>query len=93
MEVIEGFKELIAEFRPLILMEILPSYKKSNIFRTERSDKIVSIITDMKYDIYRVIKNIDDSLKEIIKIDVIQVHSDINLCDYIFVPEELSINF
>ena len=93
LKVVESFKEIISTERPFVLIEILPSYEKSNTFRIESSDKIVSIISDLKYDIYRVIKNPDNSLNDIIKINEIPVHSDLSLCDYIFVPKELSFHF
>lgn len=91
LEVIESFKEIISAERPFILIEILPSYKKSNTFRIERSYKIVSIISELEYDIYLIIKTPDNSLKNIKKIKEIPIHSDINLCDYIFVPKEHSL--
>ena len=93
LEVIESFKDVLSRDRPFVFIEILPSYEISNKTRIDRSDKIVSIISELEYDIYRIIKKPDDSLNEIIKIKEISVHSNLNLCDYIFVPKEHSHNF
>ncbi len=93
LEVIESFKKQILQFRPFILTEILPVYEKSNTFRRERTEKIVSFISKMDYIIFRIIKNQNDTFNKFEKITHISVHADLSLCEYIFVPKELSVKF
>ncbi len=93
LDVIESFKKQILQFRPFILTEILPVYEKSNTFRRERTEKIVSFISKMDYIIFRIIKNQNDTFNKFEKITHISVHADLSLCEYIFVPKELSVKF
>lgn len=93
LEVLESFKDLIIKNRPFILMEILPSYNKENLFRTERTSKIISIVTDLEFNIYRIMKNQDQTFNSFIKMKEIPIHSDLSLCEYIFVPQEHTQNF
>lgn len=88
LEVIKSFKEEIRRNKPFILLEILPVYDKDkNINRYERQEDLFIILNDLEYTMFRIIKSNQglDRLKEIV---TIEVHSNLELCDYIFIPKE-----
>jgi len=87
LEVMNGLKSLIAEHKPAILLEILPVYHAKNGYRIERQKKLLSLIQDLDYSILRILKHNGEfiSLK---KIETIEVHSDLNKCDYLLIQEE-----
>jgi FkbM family methyltransferase len=84
LEVIEGMYEKIKQDHPLILMEILPCYNKENSERINRQEKIQDIFRRLNYKILRVIKA-NDKFLGIEEMDEIEIHGDMNLCEYIFV--------
>ncbi|HYF70798.1 MAG TPA: FkbM family methyltransferase [Ohtaekwangia sp.] len=87
LEVIKSFLSLIEQNKPIILIEILPAYDETNTDRIERQNEIVRIVTAIDYSIYRVIKQNDKflHLKEIFNIEL---HSDMNLCEYVMIPSD-----
>lgn len=89
LEVIEGMQEKIKNDRPIMLVEILPVYNIENEFRLKRQRKIEIILSSIDYNIFRIIKSIDVFF-DIQKITEFGIHSDLNKCDYIFVPSEKS---
>jgi FkbM family methyltransferase len=67
------------------ICEILPVYSQENKFRLERQKEIKNILNSNNYAIFRVIK------KGGVKIEEVQefgIHSELEMCDYIFVPED-----
>jgi FkbM family methyltransferase len=89
LKVIEGIYKIISRDRPYIIIEILPVYNVESKDRLYRQNKLLEILLSLNYSIYRIIKNANDSLKEIILISDIGVHSDITHCDYLVIPNEL----
>ncbi len=89
LEVIESLKKSLSEQRPLILCEILPVYSNKNTFRKSRQEQIEKILKDLNYTIYRVEKSNNDEFKNLLEIEEIGVHSDLKLCDYLFIPSEI----
>jgi len=88
LEVIESFKAEIKASMPFIIMEILPVYSlNDNPYRYSRQNEIQRILRQLDYTIFRVIKN-KKQLLSFNKINDIGVHSDLNECDYIFVPKK-----
>ncbi|MDU8885310.1 FkbM family methyltransferase [Yeosuana sp. MJ-SS3] len=86
LEVIESFKDEIKNHNPFILLEILPIYNiKENPNRSERQNKLLSILKNLHYSAFRIIKT-KEILLSLKEIDRIEVHSNLNHCDYIFVP-------
>ncbi|MFI1743798.1 FkbM family methyltransferase [Thalassobellus sediminis] len=86
LEVLESFFEIIKKNNPLILIEILPIYsEKQNPNRLKRQNKIEEILKDLKYSIFRINKS-KNKLLGITQVDDIGIHSNLNHCDYIFVP-------
>ncbi|MEJ2112676.1 MAG: hypothetical protein P8X62_02850, partial [Flavobacteriaceae bacterium] len=72
---------------PFILLEILPIHNiKENPDRYERQNKLLNILASLNYSTFRVIKN-NDELFGLKEIDSIEVHSNLNDCDYLCVPK------
>ncbi len=83
LEVLQSLETIIKTATPFILMEILPVYNTENRYRIERQEKIEILLSQLDYSIYRIIKSKSISFE---RIESIEVHSDIDKCDYIFVP-------
>lgn len=90
LEVLRSFSELLAADRPIIIIEILPTYHSENTARLQRQEAIEAIIRNLDYEIFRIIK--DEHITGLEKIDLIGVHSDVNKSDYLFVPKHLVTN-
>lgn len=85
LEVLKSFKDIICENAPIILIEILPVYNIENDFRLKRQNDIQNLIKGTNYSIFRVIKNAE-ILDDLIEIKEIGIHSDLNQCEYVLVP-------
>jgi FkbM family methyltransferase len=85
LEVLSSFYSLIKEQNPIILIEILPAYNKENIFRINRQNKIQTMLNEAEYSIFRVIKE-NDILLDLEEIADIEIHADLNRCEYVMVP-------
>lgn len=85
LEVLTSFKELLLKSNPIILLEILPVYTDDNTFRLERQNKILAILSNLNYSIFRVIKN-KDLFTGFEEVQDIGIHSDLDACDYVIVP-------
>jgi FkbM family methyltransferase len=86
--VIEGLKSFLSRDRPAIIIEILPVYEAKNQERLSRQNAIMKIMNDLNYTILRVIKNQDNTLKGVVRIEDFGIHSDIALSDYLLIPGE-----
>jgi hypothetical protein len=87
LEVLESFTEVIKRDSPLIMVEILPAYDIKNSNRIVRQNKIRELLINNHYSIFRILKK-NDEFKDIQNIPAFEIHSDLNLCDYILVPDE-----
>ena len=87
LEVLKGLKDQIDADRPFVMIEILPVYNRKNQQRLERQNEIQKLLSQWDYSIFRVIKS-DDKFIDLIEIDSFEVHSDLNLCEYILTPNE-----
>jgi len=85
LEVIHSFLEDIKSYAPIILIEILPAYSEKNTERINRQNEIQSILIDLNYSMFRVIKN-NEALISFEEIKKIGIHSDENACEYVMVP-------
>ena len=84
LEVIKGLNKIIVEHRPYIICEILPVYDEfSEIgrFRFYRQNEIESILSLLKYTIYRI-----ENSNNIEKVKSIGVHSQVKKSNYLFIP-------
>ena len=85
--VIEALFEKIKSDRPIILMEILPCHSTKELDRIERQKKLEEYFKIINYKIFRIKKEIEPIGIEYIS--TIEIHSDMNLCEYIIVPDNL----
>lgn len=88
LEVLKSLKDVINKERPFILIEILPIYKSENEFRIKRQNEIESIFNELNYSIYRIEKKNNISFSNLKRIETIEIHSDLELCDYVISPKE-----
>ncbi|MFN7012903.1 MAG: FkbM family methyltransferase [Bacteroidia bacterium] len=92
LEVIHSFKEKIKNDKPIILIEILPTYSQDNFFRIERQNQILDLLNETGYNLYQIVKE-NESLHGFKNIRKIEIHSDLNMCEYIFIHNEDKIPF
>ncbi|SRX52629.1 FkbM family methyltransferase [Aequorivita sp. CIP111184] len=87
LEVINSFKDEILKSSPFIITEILPVYDKlENPERYDRQNKLQELLMSLEYTMFRIIKNNKD-LTGIKELKTIEIHSDMNNCEYLFVPK------
>lgn len=87
-EVLKSLEKCIQNFRPKILIEILPVYNKTeNKTRYSKQVEIEAYFKKYAYKKFRVIKE-DQVFQGLELIDSIGIHSDTSLCDYLVLPEE-----
>lgn len=90
LEVIKSLRSTIARYHPYILCEILPIYDENTSngsFRKSRQNSLEKIINDENYILCRVHHRGD-----VMKIRSIETHSDLSLCDYLFIHESEEVN-
>lgn len=85
LEVLTSFKDKIAKQKPIILLEILPAYGKENIERIERQMRVQEMLSNLDYIFYRIIKR-NNKLIKFESLAEIEIHSDLNMCDYLVIP-------
>jgi FkbM family methyltransferase len=88
LEVFAGLRNTIGRFRPFIICEILPVYEEESTIgktRRDRTNRMLDLISVTSYKIFRLLHN-----GKAVSLDTIETHSDLELCEYLFVPEELS---
>lgn len=83
LEVLQGFKSLIIQNKPIILSEILPIHKKTDEVRLIRLEQLNTFLSEIDYSIYR----IDMNNGSLIELDEIEANNDYNLCNYVFFPK------
>lgn len=86
LEVIEGLDAIINRDKPWILLEILPVYSLNDtngLYRKNRQDQLLAILSKHKYDMFLV----DELGAKLIRKTEIQVHADMRLTNYLFIPE------
>ena len=88
LEVLRGFSECLEIARPNIIMEILPVYKKENTDRYERQLGIQEFLKMHNYKIFRIRKKASDEFSHFEPLEEIEIHSDIDLTNYVFLPCE-----
>ncbi|HEY0677509.1 MAG TPA: FkbM family methyltransferase [Chitinophagaceae bacterium] len=85
LEVLRGLKNWISSSRPLVIIEILPVYSADNEFRVNRQQQLESFLRDLNYTILRIGKGKLD----LTHLDSIEIHGDIDKCDYVLCPAEM----
>lgn len=90
LEVIKGALSSIEKHRPLILVEVLPAYTSGNTARITRQNELELICKSSRYFIFQIIKDDQNNLVTMKKIDHIGIKTSINDIDFLLVPEEYS---
>jgi FkbM family methyltransferase len=85
LEVIKSFYSAIEEYKPIILIEILPAYNAENLTRIVRQKELLEIVRSLDYSVFRVIKQ-NDIFIDLLEVPDIEIHSDLNSCEYVMVP-------
>ena len=86
--VIEGLYRMLKEYRPFIIVEILPVYSSDNLQGIERQAMLLKIMNELNYVILRIMKNELNNFVDFKFLDSIPIHNDISESDYVFVPNE-----
>jgi FkbM family methyltransferase len=89
LEVLQGLRNTIEAYRPLIMLEILPVYSDQNLQRRDRQQNVEQILMDLDYKILRVLKKEHNVFSRFQQLETIGVHSDLRQCDYVLSPREL----
>ena len=85
LDVLEGLILRIKKDRPIIVVEILPTYGSMDSMRTKRQELLVSMIQQSDYQIFRILKD-GGYFKDLLAIDSIENDEDLDGCDYLMLP-------
>ncbi|MEQ8478574.1 MAG: FkbM family methyltransferase [Fulvivirga sp.] len=87
LEVIKGGISAIRRFDPIIIVEVLPAYNSDNMYRVRRQGELLSIIIELGYNIFQVIKE-SSQLKGIKKVSKFKIDRQLHECDYVLVKND-----
>ncbi len=93
--VLQGLENTIRKSRPFIICEILPAHNKKlkeRKGRKTRQDALIEMIKQNAYQVYRILTDSNGKI-EYRQLEFIEAHSNLALCDYLFVPKEEIRNF
>lgn len=90
LEAIKGMWKTIIKHNPVIILEVLPSYDSSNVFRITRQKELANILTRCEYSIFQ-IQNKNTNVK-FVKVKEFPIHKNVNESDYILLPKDIHIN-
>lgn len=85
LEVLKGLNSWMNTHRPIVIIEILPVYSADNHFRLNRQSQMEEVLAAMNYSILRIGKGKLD----LTELRSIEIHGDIDKCDYILCPAEM----
>lgn len=85
LEVLQGLSDWVIQFKPVILVEILPVYKAENTYRLERQQKLEQLLLEWNYAIFRIGKADELSL---LPLESIGIHSSVDDSDYLLCPAD-----
>ena len=91
LDVFRAMTPVLRKHQPLIITELLPIYDtttEQGSFRKERQDALTEILHDLGYGIIRL--HLDGSRE---RLEEIEVHSEIALTNYLFVPVDRAGSF
>jgi len=84
LEVVRGLENTLADFRPAVVCEVLPTYSGGDgrrAFRQPRIDAFLEFMRRFEYRLFRLVPT-----GEVVPLDTIAPHSDRTLTNYLFVP-------
>ena len=89
LDVLRGLAGTLAEYRPSVLCEILPSYAPGRQRWSSRQPRVDALVTMMQGAGYRLFRLLPDG--DVTPLDAIEPHSDSTMTNYAFVqPEAVS---
>lgn len=89
-EVIDGLKNTIEKYQPVLFLEFLPVYttdKPNGQLRYQRQEKLLKLLQSLDYKMHR----IDETELSLIALSSIEIHGDMNKTNYLFTPAAKSI--
>jgi FkbM family methyltransferase len=90
LEVVKSLARVIERDRPMILLEVLPAYEATNAARITRQLALEEILKTSGYGLFRVLKTALGDYDGLRWIEQIGIHGDLDQCDYLGVPDELT---
>lgn len=87
LEVVKSLYQLFQSYRPIVLLEVLPVYSQENVTRKERQEELEQLFSELNYCWLRVDK-LENTFVGLRKIENIGIHSNLNQCDYVVIPNE-----
>lgn len=90
LEVVKSLYPVFNDYRPIVLLEVLPVYSNENTMRKERQEELEQIFEELNYLFLRVDKTDKNAFIGLKKIKNIGIHSDLNQCDYVVIPSEFA---
>ena len=92
LNVLTSLYQMLETYKPILIIEILPTYNIKNKNRIKSQEQILSILKHLNYLIFRVLKS-DSGFSGLKEIDDIEIHNDLELCDYVLVHKHFKENF
>ena len=86
LDAFEALQNTISVYEPFILIEVLPVYSEKNLFRIRSQNKLLKLIKELNYKMFRIIKCKKNKLSYLQSIEDFGIHDDLRLCDYILCP-------
>jgi hypothetical protein len=87
-EIIHSMRIALAEFKPWLIVEILPCYTASNVVRLEKQRMIEDIMRAVGYATFRILKTPSGALLGLTVLKEIGIHGRLELSDYVFCPRD-----
>lgn len=89
LEVVKSLYSVFNDYRPIVILEVLPVYSNEKKMRKERQEELEQLFCELNYLFFRVDKSANNTYIGLKKIKEIGIHSDLNQCDYVVIPNEL----
>jgi len=89
LSVLRSMNDLIHRDRPFVLVEVLPVYSNDNIDRVDRQNGIERLIQEWDYKLFRISKNLNETLKGFEPLGEFGLTTDVSQSDYLICPMEL----
>jgi len=87
-DVIGSMRAALANFKPWLIVEILPCYTANNVARLDSQRKIEDMMHAEQYTMFRILKTQSGALHGLTEIEEIGIHGSLELSDYVFCPRD-----
>lgn len=88
LEAIKGMTETLKKFSPIVIIEVLPSYTKTNTFRLDRQNELSNILHTLGYSIFQILGK--EEVITLQKVNSFPIHDNLNQSDYILLPKKIN---